>query len=149
MSRRHLVQVLNWTRDGNYVDACPPLYTGLQGVFTRVARDRGIIDERNLFLVAARKARAEKTEDLFEHLALEPRYRRFLNAWIFSEAGNPYRHGEVPDADPHRRQALLGVIAVLGWLEHFAHSRLMEFVSRELESEVSSSDKLRHLPPPS
>jgi hypothetical protein len=117
VAKRHLVQALDWVRQGQYVDAAPPLYQGLERAFKLVARQRGVIDGRNHFVVAAHRRKARTIEDVFGYLGLDRLYVRFLRAWIFGERGNCARHGDLAE-DEHRRWVLRAVIAVVGWLEY-------------------------------
>jgi hypothetical protein len=137
IARRHLVTAFDWLKQKQYVDAYPPLYNGLEPAFTAVARSAGIIDDDNRFLISgARKTKASKVEDLFEHLPLGSRYRRYLLSWIFGEAGHPFRHGDVSDPAECRRQSLRLAVAVIGWLETFGEWEKPTFWTL-LEAEAS------------
>jgi len=117
IAKRYLVRALDHLRTRQYVDAEPPLYQGLERAFRLVARQRGIVDAQNKFMVKARTAKARSVEDLFEHLALERRYLRFLRAWVFGDWGNRARHGDLAETE-HRRWALRAFLAIVGWLEY-------------------------------
>jgi hypothetical protein len=120
IAKRHLVRALDSLRERSYVDAAPPLYQGLERAFRGVAQRRGVIDERHLFLVEARRRKARSVDDYLEHLELNPAYLRYLNAWVFGEFGKQARHGELPDEVAYRRWVLRAVAALAGWLEYCA-----------------------------
>ena len=85
----------------------------------RRTRRRAIIDDRNYFLVPARRKKARGVDDLFEHLDLDKRYLRYLRSWVFGDWGNLVRHGDLADAQ-HRRWVLRGLVALVGWFEYCA-----------------------------
>lgn len=120
IAKRRLVVALEAVGEGHYIDAAPDLSQGLERAFILLARRRGIVDDNNKFLIPARTARAKKVEDLFEHLALDYGYRRYLNSWVFGDFGNPARHGTLPDEAAHRRWVLRAVAALLGWFQYCA-----------------------------
>jgi hypothetical protein len=135
VAKRHLVQGLAWVQQGQYVDAAPPLYQGLERAFKLVARERALIDGNNRFLVPAHRRRLRTIEDVFTYLGLDRLYIRFLRAWVFGEIGNLARHGDLGE-DEHRRWVLRAVMAVVGWLEYLGgeEDAVEELVERlELE----------------
>jgi hypothetical protein len=140
VGKQHLVRGLEWVREGQYVDAAPPLCQGLERAFLVAARRHGVIDGKNRFLIKARRAKAQKTEDLLPHLGLDVLYIRFLRAWIFGETGNQARHGDLAE-DEHRRWVLRSVIALVGWLEYLGgeEDATGRFVAR-LELERGSDE---------
>jgi hypothetical protein len=142
VAKRHLVQALNWVRRGQYVDAAPPLYQGLERAFKLAARQRGVIDQRNYFVVAAHRRKSRTIEDIFGYLGLDRLYVRFLRAWIFGERGNCARHGDLAE-DEHRRWVLRAVIAVVGWLEYVGgeQNAVAELVER-LELDRREEDEV-------
>jgi hypothetical protein len=141
IATRRLVVALEAVRAGHYIDADPPLSQGLERAFFALAREQGIIDNENNFLVPARSSRAKKVEDLFEHLGLDYGYRRYLNAWVFGDFGNPARHGTLPDEPAHRRWVLRAVAALLGWFEYCAGNEqpMRQLVAR-LELTLGDAD---------
>jgi hypothetical protein len=140
-AKRHLFTALDHIGGHQYIDAEPPLYQGLERAFKLVARQRGIIDAQNRFLVEARTAKAHSVEDLFEHLNLERRYLRFLRSWVFGPWGNLARHGDLPESE-HRRWVLRAFVALLGWLEYCgADKRPMEALVSRLELEARTDEQ--------
>ena len=118
VAKRHLVQALSWVRRGQYVDAAPPLYQGLERALKLTARRQGVIDDKNHFLVpGAHRRKARSVEDVFTYLGLDRLYIRFLRVWIFGEMGNLARHGDLAE-DEHRRWVLRAVVALVGWIEY-------------------------------
>jgi hypothetical protein len=139
-ARRYLVTALEHLRRRQYVDAEPPLYQGLERGFKLVARQRGIVDGQNRFLVEARTAKARSVDDLFEHLNLSTRYLRFLRSWVFGPWGHLARHGDLPESE-HRRWVLRAFVALLGWLDYCgADERPMEALVARLELEVREDE---------
>jgi hypothetical protein len=118
VAKQHLVRGLGWVGRGQYVDAAPPLYKGLERAFRLFARKQEVIDERNCFLVKSKNSRrrARGVEDYLPYIGLDRLFVRFLHAWVFGEEGNLARHGDLTE-DAHRRWVLRAVIAVIGWLE--------------------------------
>ena len=136
IAKRHLVTALEHLRSCQYVDAEPPLYQGLERAFKLVARQRGIVDAQNRFLVEARTAKARSVDDLFEHLTLDKRYLRFLRLWVFGPWGHLARHGDLPEPQ-HRRWVLRAFVALLGWLEYCgADDRPMRALVAHVEVEA-------------
>jgi hypothetical protein len=141
IARRHLVTALEHLRSRQYVDAEPPLYQGLERAFKLVARQRGIVDAENRFLVEARTSKARSVDDLFEHLAIDKRYLRFLRSWVFGPFGHSARHGDLPESE-HRRWVLRAFVALLGWLEYCgADDRPMGALVVRLELEARNGQQ--------
>jgi hypothetical protein len=141
IAKRHLVTALEHLRSRQYVDAEPPLYQGLERAFKLVACQRGIVDRHNRFLVEARTAKARSVDDLFEHLALDTRYLRFLRSWVFGPWGHLARHGDLPESE-HRRWVLRAFVALLGWLEYCGgDERPMEALVARLELEARQDEQ--------
>jgi hypothetical protein len=87
-------------------------------------------------MVEARTSKARSVDDLFEHLALDKRYERFLRSWVFGTLGNLARHGDLPESE-HRRWVLRAFVALLGWLEYCgADDRPMGALVARLELEA-------------
>ena len=127
LAKEQLETALDWLRDRRYVRAYPPFYNGLEAALYSVARARGVIDRESNFV--GRKGKAKKADDLLPHLVADPRYRRYLRAWIFGDVGNPFRHGDVDDVEDCRRQSLRLAIAVIGWLEIYGGWTSREFAA--------------------
>jgi hypothetical protein len=142
VAKQHLVRGLGWVQQGQYVDAAPPLYQGLERAFRLTACDRGVIDDNNHFLVRASRRRMRTIDDVLPHLGLDHLYARFLRAWVFGDTGNSARHGDL-DEDEHRRWVLRAVLAVLGWVEYTGarEDAVAELVERlELEPPAAEDE---------
>jgi hypothetical protein len=128
IAKEHLETGFDWLVRKELVKAYPPFYNGLESALYSVARAEGIIDTSNRFINA--KGKAKKVEDLFGELIEDPRYRRYLRSWVFGDHGNPFRHGDVSDADACDRQSLRLAAAVIGWLEIFGGWMEADFARR-------------------
>lgn len=141
VAARHFAQALEGIRNQQYVDAEPALYQGLERAFKGVARKRGIIDDRNRFLVQARKQKAGSIDDLLEHVVTDVRYLKFLRAWVFGNWGNAARHGDLPESE-HRRWVLRGFVALAGWLQYCSDDAApMGALVRRLELEAGQAEE--------
>jgi hypothetical protein len=137
IAKEHLRTALGWLKDAEYVKAYPPFYNGLESALYSVARAKGLVDNGNNFVSG--KGKARKADDLLPHLVSDPRYRRYLRAWIFGDVGNPFRHGDVELVEDCRRQSLRLALAVIGWLEIYGgwtEGRL----AAELETQAMALD---------
>lgn len=127
VAKQHFATAFEMLGAERFVDAYPPFYEALQAGFTAAARNLGVIDNRNRFLIEVPATKMRKTEDLLAHLPLRERYRRFLRSWIFGDTGDPFRHGDVEDPEECRRQALLLGMAAIGWLDAFGSWEKRDF----------------------
>lgn len=137
IAKEHLRTAVSWLKEAEFVKAYPPFYNGLESALYAVARANGVIDKDNNFVNA--KGKARKAEDLLPHLVSDPRYRRYLRAWIFGEVGNPFRHGGVERVEDCRRQSLRLAIAAIGWLEIYGRWT-GERLAAELEAQAIGLD---------
>jgi hypothetical protein len=118
VTRIHLKHALEHAAKGEWVRASASLYPGLEGAFWEAGYARVVV-------TAERKVPASNKEIGFDGMVklldIEPEFKTFIVRGIFGTVGNPFRHG---DADTgHRRQVLLGVVAIAGWCERFANTR--------------------------
>jgi hypothetical protein len=115
--RENLQHGLEHARGRQWVRACSPLLDGLEGAFWRAARGQAVITpERGL--VSRPTKPVHSVETLFKLLRLDPEYRSFLVRHVFGEVGNVFRHGDAEGGE--RREVLLGLVALCGWLDLFA-----------------------------
>jgi hypothetical protein len=136
VARRHLLTGFEWMAGRQYVDAYPPFYNGLESALKATARDRGVVDAAGRLVSSGR--RVSKIDDTFADLfAGDPKFRRFLSAWIFGDRGNPFRHGDIDDPVECRRQSLRLAAAVIGWLEIYGGWSASDFRAR-LEERVAA-----------
>jgi len=115
--RRHLTHALDHAGAGEWVDACPPLLSGLEGAFWAAAREIGVITPDRALVHRPSKT-ATSVEALFKLLPLPRAYRTFLLHLVFGGGGNPFRHGDAQGGE--RERVLLGTAALVGWLQSFA-----------------------------
>ena len=118
VTRIHLDHALEHAAKGEWVKATASLYPGLEGALWEAGYARVVV-------TAERKVPASNREIGFDGMVklldIEPEFKTFIVRGIFGTVGNPFRHG---DADTgHRRQVLLGVVAIAGWCERFADTR--------------------------
>ena len=66
-------------------------------------------------------------EKLVKLMALPSELQTFIVRAVFGGAGNTVRHGNADGVE--RRQVLLGVVALAGWLELFASAPALELLS--------------------
>jgi hypothetical protein len=89
---------------------------------------QGLIDDENGFLT--KKGNAKKVDDVLGEVIGDPRFKRFLRAWVFGDRGNPFRHGDIDDPEECRRQSLRLAVALIGWLELFGGWQTCDFEHR-------------------
>jgi hypothetical protein len=130
--RRHLDHMLQHAADGDYLDASAPLYFGLEGAFWQAALARAVITPDRTRLDNPNKQVG--FESMVKLLGLEREFQTFMVRAVFGTAGNPFRHGSAEEGE--RRQVLLGVAALAGWLEEFANVPAMEVLTARLGREL-------------
>lgn len=131
--RENLLHGLGHVVRGEYVIAIPNLMHGLEGAMYSVARARSIIDADRRLLSNPNK-RVGSVEMVVREMQLDQEYRTFLHRRVFGTGGNAFRHGDADEGE--RRQALLAVVALSGWVDAFmglsARSVLVELMGEEL-----------------
>jgi hypothetical protein len=121
---RQLTHGLELLKDHDYVVAVPALIQGLEGAFWHVPEERGLImRQREKMRVVGGDGQPGKTLggvagalDLLDEV--DPPFRVFLARLVFGGRGNRFRHGNATEG--WRLEALLLVVALVGWLERFA-----------------------------
>jgi hypothetical protein len=140
--RENLLHGLGHIARGEYVIAIPNLMHGLEGAMYSVARARSIIDADRRLLSNPSK-RVGSVEMVVREMQLDQKYRTFLYHRVFGTGGNAFRHGDADEGE--RRQALLAVVAVSGWVDAFmglsARSVLVELMGEELPRIVERMSK--------
>ena len=114
--RTHLDHMLEHAAEQEYVHASAPLYAGLEGAFWEAAYAGSVITEQRTRIDRPTKEVAFET--MIKSLGLDHEFQTLLVRGLWGTAGNPYRHRG--STDNERRQVLLGVAALAGWLEQFA-----------------------------
>lgn len=134
-AKQQLTAGLGHVERAEWALAWPLLIIPVEGVFRASARALRLVDDGQRLPTDDGRRRRAKVEDLFELLDLEESFRVFLRRRVYGSIANPHRHG-TPQGG-HRRQSLFLVVALIGWLDAFAHSRLaaelFPSLGRELE----------------
>jgi hypothetical protein len=140
--RRHLDHMLQHAADRDYIDASAPLYFGLEGAFWQAALARAVITPDRTRLDNPNKPVGFET--MVKLLGLEREFQTFMVRAVFGTVGNPFRHGSAEEGE--RRQVLLGVAALAGWLEEFANVPAMEVLAARLGRELPGAVERARLP---
>jgi len=121
VQRRNLRHALEHAAAGEYVDAAPPLYWGLEGAFWQAGYDVPVVTRERTRLDNPK--RAVGFEAMLRLLKMELEAQRFMLRVLFGTEGDPYRHGEGSGGE--RRQVLYGVVAIAFWLETYAGAPML------------------------
>ncbi len=139
--REDLVRGLTAVERGD-IYACRHLLAGLEGALWLTARQEGVINaERHL--VNSQKPRGLYAKGV--NVLLRPdgglkvgtSFSIFLLAGVFNDTGNDIRHGRAEGG--HESHTLWAYIGVLGWLDRFAGTTLMDRVRERLHDELGQS----------
>jgi hypothetical protein len=114
--RENLLHGLEHAEKREHLRAIAPLMYGLEGAFYSAARDLAVIDAERRLLSRPSK-RVGSVEMVVREMQLDAEYRRFLHRRVFGGGGNLFRHGDADGGE--RRQALLAVVALSGWIDTF------------------------------
>ena len=115
--RHNLLHALDHAHAGEWLDACPPLISGLEGAFWSIARARKVVAPGRALVEQPTKL-IKGVESLFKHLPAADDFVAFLRRQVFGTTGDPFRHGDADEGE--RRGSPLGIAALAGWLEEFA-----------------------------
>jgi hypothetical protein len=124
--REHLDHMLEHAEQREYVKASGSLYFGLEGAYREAAH------------AAMQLPRPDGTkkalgfEKLVKLMALPAELQTFIVRAVFGGTGNTVRHGAADGVE--RRQVLLGIVALAGWLELFAAAPALELLSEYLSA---------------
>jgi hypothetical protein len=124
--RVHLDHMLEHAQQREYVKASGSLYFGLEGAYREAAYASSQL---------ARPTGTKKAlgfEKLVKLMALPAELQTFIVRAVFGGAGNTVRHGAADGVE--RRQVLLGIVALAGWLELFAGAPALELLSEYLSA---------------
>lgn len=90
------------------------LLNGFEGaVFSALVATDGYADPGS--------SRVHATEKLMDSEVFEPEFRQFVKRRLYTDRGNPFRHGRT--APGARELTLMGIVALAGGLEQFALDR--------------------------
>jgi hypothetical protein len=135
-----LIHALEHAENGDFRFALSQLMDGLEGALLSAAIGLSVVDQ-DRWLVGKPKTRRNRTHSIdrvIREMSLDSEYRRFLHRRVFGKVGNPVRHGDVDDGE--RRQVLLGIVALAGWVDVFmslkARPVLVEMMSDRLPTAV-------------
>jgi hypothetical protein len=126
--RDWLVHGLEHTKTGEWVQAVPPLITGLEGALHGAALDANVIPpgpEGNLMAA----------EKLIKSVEFGDEFQAFAIQLAFGGRGQAFRHGRPRNAS--RDQALLLVVAVIGWLDYTLGSQGAYLLAHEMREPLS------------
>lgn len=121
--RDWLIHGLEHAKTGDWVQAVPPLITGLEGALHGAALDAQVIP-------AGSEANYMAAEKLIKRIEFGEEFRAFAIRLAFGGRGQAFRHGRPKDAS--RDQALLLVVAVIGWLDYTLDSQGTYLLAREM-----------------
>lgn len=121
--REWLIHGLEHAKAGDWVQAVPPLITGLEGALHGAALDAQVIP-------AGSEANYMAAEKLIKRIEFGEEFRAFAIRLAFGGRGQAFRHGRPKDAS--RDQALLLVVAVIGWLDYTLGSQGTYLLAREM-----------------
>jgi hypothetical protein len=131
--RRHLQHALEHAEAGEWVDASPPLMSGLEGAFWATAHERAVIN--------ADRTRADNpnklikgVENVVRLVVADEGFSLFVRRRVFGTTGDPYRHGDADGGE--RRQVLLGIAALCGWVDSFVGLPALPVLSVELNEQM-------------
>jgi hypothetical protein len=134
-SKQQLAAGLGHLERAEWALAWPLLIIPVEGAFRASARALRLVDDGQRLATEDGQRRRAQIEELFELLGLEESFRVFLRRRVYGSIANPHRHG-TPQGG-HRRQSLFLMVALIGWLDAFAQSRLaaelFTGLGRELE----------------
>jgi hypothetical protein len=131
--RSQLRHGLDLLAEHDYVLAVPALIQSLEGAFWHVAEERQLIRRdgdkmRRMTADGFVGKPVGGVETVLELLDLDPAYRTFLCKLVFGGRGNRFRHGNALEG--WRLEALLLLVALTTWLEHFGPSRPDSYLRR-------------------
>lgn len=158
-SRRQLSKGLEHVGASEYDLACPQLFSGLEGAFWKVGRDRGLVAPSPAgagTMVFARGKRNHEVVAGLGHLVdgmcgeqlIDAGLAAFLKELVYGGPGHPYRHGNAEDGWQER--ALLLVGAAAGWLAHFGEEpdpdllrKVIDHCKERLRAEAEAEKAVR------
>jgi hypothetical protein len=144
--RVQLDHVLEHAAEGTavgYIKASASLHPALEGAFWEAAaRVRQVVTPERRW--AHQPTKKAEFETVVKRLGLEQEFQTLMVRELYGTAGNPFRHGSAVDGD--RRQVLLGIAALCGWLEEFAGIPALDVLSTRLDAALPAA--IEHAQPP-
>lgn len=126
--RVHLDHMLEHAAEGKWVYASAPLYVGLEGAFWEVAYVQAVVTTQRKRIENPNKDVG--FESMVKLLGLDQEFQTFVVRGLYGTTGNSYRHGGADSGE--RRQVLLGIAALTGWLEKFAGARALDVLAERM-----------------
>lgn len=116
----------------DWIPACDLILKGVEGALWNAAESTGVINEARYFVEPPTRyvkgPRALVEEGRLR--GLSPSFRRFVASLVFDEEGHDLRHGR-GGGEP-RTKALYSAAALLGWLDGFAETALVQKLAKKL-----------------
>jgi hypothetical protein len=134
--RRHLQHALEHAQAGDWVDASPPLMSGLEGAFWATARERLVINPDRTRADNPNKL-IKGVENVVRLVVTDDGFSLFVRRRVFGTTGDSYRHGDADGGE--RRQVLLGIAALCGWVDEFVGLPALPVLSGELNQEMPAA----------
>ncbi len=114
VQREWLTHGLQHAKAGDWVQAIPPLFAGLEGALHSSAVEAELLEP-------SRKGKYMGPEKIVKHIGFQSDFELFATRLAFGTRGQAFRHGR-PEHEA-RDQALLVIVAIMGWLDHVRDSR--------------------------
>jgi hypothetical protein len=130
--REVLDEALSFAERSQWNLAVRLLLNGFEGaVFNALVSTDGYADPSN--------GHVHAMEKLMDSEVFEPDFRQFVKRRLYTDRGNPFRHGRTPPGA--RELTLMGVVALAGWLEQFAQTdaleRLVGYIDEHVDEVVA------------
>jgi hypothetical protein len=120
---------LEHAREGDWLQAMPPLTWGFEGAIFNGAVAAEVI--------AARKGKKLAAEKVIKAIELDEELEEFAIRLVFGGPGNAFRHGR-PE-NKARDQALLQIVALVGWIDFTLGTSGTAKLASELEESLTSA----------
>jgi hypothetical protein len=127
LQRKWLLHGLEHAREGDWDQAIPPLITGFEGALHGSALEANAIEPDTGQLMGP--------ERIIKQIEFGEAFQSFAVRLAFGDRGQPFRHGR-PNHDS-RDQALLLIVAVIGWLDHALGAQGTYLLASEMKEPLS------------
>lgn len=132
--RKWLLHGLDHAAEGDWDQAIPPLFAGFEGALHGSAIQAEAIEPDSGKLVGA--------EGIIKRIDFSEDFQAFAVRLAFADRGQPFRHGR-PKHEA-REQALILLVAVIGWLDHALDSEASYQLARAMQVPLKSVSAPRH-----
>jgi hypothetical protein len=127
--REWLKHGLGLAKEGNWLQAAPPLFFGLEGALHGSALEAEAVEPDAGHLMGPEK--------IVKRIELGPDFELFAVRLAFGKRGQPFRHGR-PKHDS-REQALILIVAVIGWLDYALDVNASLVLARDMRTPLRSA----------